>query len=392
MNFANLDAFMDRLVREKSPGCAVCVYMDDQLVHTYAAGFADLATREPMDIYKQVFLYSCSKVMTVTVALQLLERGEFLLDDPLSAYVPAFAHMAVRQPDGSLADAKQPITIRHLFTMTAGFDYNFNSAGHHAARAEDPDMETATVLRHMADNPLSFEPGSHWQYSLCHDALAGLVSVIAGMPFRTYVQKNILDPLAIDCAYHLTPERASRMASQYRFVPDGADADFDIVEAQKYGKPTSGTYVNVGKTNNHIIGAAYDSGGAGVITCAAEYAKFVAALARGGLGLNGARILSPATVRLMHTDQLTPAQRADFNWSQLAGYGYGLGVRTMIDPARGGALSPIGEFGWGGAAGATVLADTQNRLAVVFVQHMLNPQEGYYQPRLRNVIYGGVGA
>lgn len=387
MNFTHLDAFMDHMAREKTPGCAVCVYLDDQMVHFYAAGFADLETQTPMDCQKQVFLYSCSKVMTVTAALQLLERGVFLLDDPLSAYVPAFAHMAVRQPDGSLTDAKHPITIRHLFTMTAGFDYDFDSVGHRAARAEDPDCATATVLRHMADNPLCFEPGTHWRYSLCHDALAGLVSIIAGVPFRTYVQRNILEPLEIDCAYHLTPERTGKMATQYQFVPQESAESFDLVEAQKSGKATDGTFRNVGKVNSHIIGAEYDSGGAGVITSAAEYAKFIAALARGGLGINGARILSPATVRLLHTDQLTPAQRPDFNWEQLTGYGYGLGVRTMIDPARGGALSPIGEFGWGGAAGSSVLADTKNRLAVVFTQHVLNPREGYYQPRLRNVVY-----
>ena len=104
--------------------------------------------------------------------------------------------------------------------------------------------------------------------------------------------------------------------------------------------------------------------------------------------MNGERILSPATVELLHTNQLSDEQMAmNFNWPQLAGYGYGLGVRTMIDKAKGGSNGNLGEFGWGGAAGATVLADTKENLAVFYAHHMLNPHEEYYQPRLRNVVY-----
>ena len=90
----------------------------------------------------------------------------------------------------------------------------------------------------------------------------------------------------------------------------------------------------------------------------------------------------------MTTNRLSEEiRRRDFNWFALRGYGYGLGVRVNINPAESGSVSPVGEFGWGGAAGATVLCDTQNRLAVFYAHHMLNPQEGYYQPRLRNVVY-----
>ena len=89
----------------------------------------------------------------------------------------------------------------------------------------------------------------------------------------------------------------------------------------------------------------------------------------------------------MKTNHLTAQTAPSFNWDHLAGYGYGLGVRTMIDPVRGGSNSSIGEIGWGGAAGATAIVDTSRRLAVFYSHHMLNPQEGYYQPRLRNVVY-----
>ncbi|MBQ4518063.1 MAG: serine hydrolase [Clostridia bacterium] len=94
----------------------------------------------------------------------------------------------------------------------------------------------------------------------------------------------------------------------------------------------------------------YDSGGAGIITSVSDYAKFVNALANEGVGANGQRILSSAGVSLLKQNQLNEEQRKTFSWAQLVGYGYGLGVRTMMDPARGGSLSIIGEFGWGGQA------------------------------------------
>jgi len=115
--------------------------------------------------------------------------------------------------------------------------------------------------------------------------------------------------------------------------------------------------------------------------------KLIAALANMGTGLNGEQILSKNTVELLRTNTLTENQLKTFDWKQLIGYGYGMGVRTMMDRAKAGSLSNIGEFGWGGAAGATVLADPKIKLAAVYLKHTLNPREGYYMPRLRNALY-----
>ena len=104
--------------------------------------------------------------------------------------------------------------------------------------------------------------------------------------------------------------------------------------------------------------------------------------------MTGERILNPRTIDLIRRDWLTPAQKAQFNWPNMRGYGYGLGVRTMIDPVAGSSNGSIGEFGWGGAAGATLLVDPAERLALVYTHYMLNQQEPHYQPRLRNVLYG----
>lgn len=390
MNFDKLEQFMDRLTAEKVPGNAVSVYLGGKEVFRYASGYAELETKTPMTGAELLNIYSCSKVATVTAAAQLVEQGRILINDPLCDYIPEFRHMMVKQPDGSVRPAKKLIRIGHLFGMSAGFNYNNTSDAHRKAKAlTGGTMDTLTTIRCLAENPLEYEPGTSWEYSLAHDVLAGVVCAVTGMKFRDYVAQNIFDPLGIEgAAYHHTPEIEAKMAQQYRLYPRNQAESDDLVAAQKCGETRNGIIANVGLSRGSFVpGCEYDSGGAGIVVSVPEYAKLAAALANKGLGVNGQRILSPAMVELMHTDRLTPQNRAAFNWEHLQGYGYGLGVRTMVDKAKAGSLGSVGEFGWGGAAGATLIADTSRNLGVFYAHHMLNPQEAYYQPRLRNVVY-----
>lgn len=388
MDFTNLKKFMDHMAAERTPGNAVEVYLGGKKVFQYFAGYADLENQISLTGEEMYNIYSCSKITTVTAGTQLLECGKILLGDPLYEYIPEFRHMYVKTPDGGVREAQNPITIGDLFTMTAGFTYDMNSAGFQKARqVTEGKMDTVETIRCVAADPLAFEPGTHWQYSICHDVLAALVSVVSGQKFRDYVRENIFEPLDMtESFYHHTPEVLDRMAQQYSFVPENNE-NFDIVEAQKFGSGNKGYFKNVGKSVSHILGEEYDSGGAGIITSVSDYAKLMAALAGYGKGLTGERILSPYSVDLMRNNRLTPELLKDFNWKQLAGCGYGLGVRTHIDPAKSGVISNLGEFGWGGAAGATAIIDPETTLGVFYVQHALNPREEYYQPRLRNVVY-----
>ncbi len=388
MDFTALKNFMDYMTRERSPGNAVAVYLDNKLVFRYESGYADWENKIALTGDEMVNIYSCSKVATVTAGLQLLERGAFLLSDPLYEYIPEFREMYIEDKNGNLHRAQNPIKVGDLFTMTAGFTYNTNTEGFQKARKlTGGAMDTVEVIRCMASDPLSFEPGTHWQYSLCHDVLAALVSVISGKKFREYMSENIFEPLEMDsCVYHQTSETISRTAQQYTFI--GAEGEqTDIVEAQKHGTESIGYFKNIGKSNGYILGEEYDSGGAGIITTVGDYAKLTAALAGGGMGINGNRILSSYSVDLMRTNRLDNEQMKDYSWPALAGCGYGLGVRTHIDPVKSGLLCSLGEFGWGGAAGATVIVDPKIRLGVFYAQHMLAPREEWYQPRLRNVVY-----
>ncbi len=388
MDFTNLKNFLDYMALEHSPGNAVEVFVNGKQVFKYASGYSDLESQTPMTGDEMYNIYSCSKITTVTAGLQLLERGEFLLGDPLYEYIPEFKDMYIKTPEGNLVKAQNPITIGDLFTMTAGFSYNFNTEGFKRARElTKGKMDTVETIKCIASDPICFEPGTHWQYSICHDVLAALISVISGQKFRDYVKDNIFAPLNMtESVYHQTEETLARTASQYAFVPVSGEVT-DIVEAQKSGKEKLGTFQKKDKGNHHILGEEYDSGGAGIITTMSDYEKLLVALANYGTGLTGEQILSGYSVELLKTNRLTPELRKDFNWKQLAGCGYGLGVRTHISPAESGLICNIGEIGWGGAAGASAIIDTQANLAVFYVQHTLNPREEFYQPRLRNVVY-----
>ncbi len=377
MDFTPLKEFMDHLTAWRIPGNSIRVSIEDKEVFTYQSGYADIETKEPMTTRHLLNLYSCSKPTTVTAALQLYEQGKIKLDDPLYAYIPEFRQMHLA--DGSVA--KNPITLRHLFTMTSGLTYNTRTKAFDKARKlTDGKMDTLTVIRCIAEDPLSFEPGTKWQYSLSHDVLAAVVEVVCGEKFRDYVKHNIFDPLGMEnCVYH-NEAFQNQMASIYRFV-DGVEGT--LVDKQSGASSREGGFVQKeGKQCAHVFGPEYDSGGSGITASVAEYSKFCDALANGGKG-----ILKPETIDLMRTNQIENVDKSRFTWKQLEHYGYGLGVRTLLEVPNDG-NGNIGEFGWGGAAGASLWIDPDLKLSVCYAHHMLNPQEDYYQPRVRNVVYG----
>ena len=385
MNFEGLKQFMDHLTGWRIPGNSVSVCIEGKEVFSYQSGFADVEKQIPMTKEHYVNLYSCSKPATVTAALQLLEKGQIHLEDPLYAYIPEFKEMYIEDAQGRRR-AEKPITLWNLFTMTAGFTYNTGTPAFDKARKlTQGKMDTLTVLRCLAEEPISFEPGASWQYSLCHDVLAGVVEVVSGEKFRDYMQTHIFEPLDMRATYN-SGLVEKQMAQQYKFVDGGGE---DLVQRQSGAiREEGGVAVTVGhQTNTIVFGPEYDSGGAGIICSVEEYSKFCAALACGGVGATGERILLSETIDLLRTPQLNAAQQEKLNWKQLAGYSYGLGVRTRTQILPG-TLGNIGEFGWGGAAGATVLVDPSLKLSVCYAHHMLNPQEDYYQPRLRDAVYG----
>ena len=374
MEFKRLDAYLKKLTPTSVPGVDCAVYYRHEPVYRGCYGYADVENKRPITPDTMYYVYSATKLFTCAAALQLHERGEFVMFQPVSDFIPEYGHLTIGRRllngDMEYTDAKRPMLIQDLFCMTGGMNYDLQSPSiRHMQQETGGRCPTVETVKAIAREPLLFEPGTHWNYSLCHDVLAALVEVISGKRFGAYLEENIFQPLGMkDSTFHLPEEKRGRMAALYTF-----DAE----------KRTYTSYAG----NDYVFGTEYESGGAGLISTVDDYMRFAEALCRFGMGNNGERILSASSVRLMRRNHLTPQLLQDYNWPHLQGYGYGLGVRTLMDPTKLSNLSQDGEFGWSGAAGAFVIIDPENELTVYYAQHMLNNREEYIHPRLRNAVY-----
>lgn len=374
MDFTPLSRFIDRITAWRIPWAEVLVMHRNETVFRYRAGSVDPEANIPVGEDGIIYLYSLTKILTCTAALRLVEKGAMLLGDPISDYLPEFTEMTVRkqQSDDAQATAlsERPITVRDLFAMTAGFSYDLASPSiREAAARTDGRLPTREFARALAQEPLLFEPGTRWNYSLCHDVLAALVEAVDGRRFGMYVREEITEPLGmVDTGFNLSEAQRRRLAPQYEYKDELGKA-----------VPMDGDW--------YRVGTEFESGGAGLLSTVSDYTRFLNALTNRGTSPEGVRILSSASVDLMRTDHLTADTREDYNWAHHAGYGYGLGVRTHVSRSGSGSLSPLGEFGWSGAAGSFAIIDPESRLTVMYAQHLVNNQEPIVHPRLKNIVY-----
>ena len=377
MNFQPLKDFMDGYLPMLGvPGTDIVIYKDHEEIFRYQSGYDSIKFGTPVNPNALYYMYSCTKVATCVAATQLIERGEILASDPVYAYIPEFADIQVKHtlPDGTveIRPTEKVLTIEHLLTMTGGLDYDLNRPGIKRVIEEtEGRAPTLEIVRALAEDPFLFEPGTKYQYSLCLDVIGGIIEVVSGMTLGEYFEKNIFAPLGMnETSFGLDEEKLSRLAVQYQLDP--ATGEVNELPA---------TY------NPFVFGTEYHSGGAGLISSVKDQILLADALANGGVGKNGNRILSKAGVELMSSNHLHPAALDGFkDLGQVKGYGYGYGVRTNMDPAYGGNLSPVGEFGWDGARGSYISCDPKNRVAFFYAEHMggLHP---VILPRLRNVVY-----
>ena len=344
MNFAKLDALLDRILEHNIPGndCVVCV--KGVPVYRRTAGFIDRGKTVPMKGDERYHIFSCSKLITCTAALQLFEKGAFGLDDELRNYLPEFGEMTVVTPEGQVRPARNRITMRHLFTMTAGFSYDLNSKAFRKAYDDTCGAcPTRKTISYLAQEPLLFEPGTSWHYSLCHDVLAAAVEEISGMPFNDFVKKNIFDVLGMTrSTFQLPAAEFDTLLPLYR-----EEVEFPLVPVNAL-------------TCGHLYrpGCCYASGGAGCVSTLEDFNKLLQALC------SGEAVLKRSTVDLMRTDQLDDKLREAYG---RPGYGYGLGVRCPLAGGKG-----ASDFGWGGAAGAYFAIIPERQATVLYMQHVTN--------------------
>lgn len=390
MDFTKLTAYLDGVVEDgRVPGVDCIVTKGYETVFRHFSGMSDIKNKKSMQGDEEYLIFSMTKMLTCTCALQLLEQGKYLLNDPVSMYLPEFEKMkisdsaidadamskiATGKTMGANAQinesgyAKNPILIKHLFSMTAGLDYNLESESIRKTLSEGR-TSTRELVGAISETVLAFEQGTHFQYSLCHDVLGALIEVWSGKTLGEYMKENLFDVLGMNRTFFgVSKDREilDKMAVRYNYISDG---EFEE-------KPLEIVY---------NLSDEYESGGAGLSSCAEDYSLFLQALANNGVAKNGNRILSKASIDLMRTNQLCPEAYKDFGGLH-SGYGYGLGVRTHVDKQTSGSLSPVGEFGWDGAAGAFSMVDTENKISITYFQHM-HGWDVRLQRELRNVVY-----
>ena len=335
-------ALCEQFLEMGIPGLDILVYKNGREAFRYTRGYADLENQIPLTGKERYNIFSCSKPITCVAAMQLWEQGKFSLDDELSKYMPEYAHMTVRTEDG-IEPAKNPIYIHNLFSMTAGFDYNlFSDSLQQLYKDTDGRCPTREVARYLAREPLAYQPGDRYQYSLGHDVIAALVEVWSGQKFEDYVKQHIFDPLGMKDSDFLIPmEDYVNLPVLYYYD----EAKGGLIRHPRGQKPM------------YRLGSQHASGGAGCVSTVEDYMKFAEALRE------GEKLLKRETIALMTTDRLTDHQKRTY--PSRATYGYGLGMKC---PKEGGQRV---DFGWGGAAGAHLAIDIPNGISLYYSQHQV---------------------
>ena len=367
MDLSCVQKRMDALLELGVPGCSISIRKDHKEIYRYICGVRDKKTGIPMDGEEYFYIFSCTKPITVAAAMQMLEKGIFTLDTPVSKYLPEYANVMVNE-NGTLVPPKEPITIHHLLTMSAGLNFSIEKD----LTGDKKTLTTRQMATQMCKNPLLFHPGDKFKYSICLDVLASVMEEASGVRFGEYLQKNIFDPLGMK---HTSFDRnVSPIVGQYKCVSETELED-------------------IGDNHPYNFNDKYESGGAGLVTTLDDYALFADAMACNGIGANGAQILTKESIDALRTNQMgTFVRDPHFSCATGPGYGYGLGVRTLIDKSQG-QRSPLGEFGWDGANGAFLIVDPENNLSFSFMQHIRGwpmMMRHFYAP-IRDEVYEALG-
>lgn len=354
------------------------------VVFSAATGMQDTEAGIPMSEDTIFRIASQTKAITSVAIMMLHERGELDISHPLGRYLPAWQNMqvAVSDDDGgyTLEPARRPITLRHLLTHTAGMSYGsgpaadqWQAAGFQGWYFANRDEPISASIERMAALPLDGHPGERWIYGYSTDILGAVVEAVSGMDLATFFAQEIFEPLGMyDTHFFLPTEKADRLATVYRPAEGGG------IEArpERDGMQSQGLYLE-GPRRSH-------SGGAGLLSTARDYARFLQMLLNGG-EFNGHRLLSPKTVELMTVDHLPGV-----GFREGQGQGFGLGFYVVTDLGARGMLGSEGEYGWGGAYHSTYWVDPKEELIVIYLTQII-PATGLDDyARLRSGVYQAI--
>ena len=378
-----IDKMIEPYVRDQTlPGAVAYIVRNGKVVYYKAWGSSNLGTNTPLkkdDIFR---IASMTKAITSLAVMMLYEDGKFLLDDPISRYIPEFKNPTVVKTFNSkdstfvTEPAKSEITIRQLLTHSSGIDYPYiGSDTHKAIYAKHKispglgnlEESLGDEIKALAKLPLAHHPGEKWTYGLNTDVLGYLVEVVSGMPFDKYLQEKVFDKLGMkDTHFSLPKEKHSRLVILHEGMENGKV------------KPIAGKAFGL-NPDFPKYPTRYPSGGGGLSSTVEDYAKFLQLFLNNG-EYNGVRILSRKTVELILTDQLHAPIENEIG----LGFGLETGKNDYQSP------SSIGTFSWGGAFNTHYWADPKEKIIGLLFTNVFNTQHWDVGTKFKALTYQAV--
>ena len=370
--------------QEKLAGLITLIARQGKVAHCECYGMRDAEANKPMQSDTIFRIYSMTKPITCAAFLMLLEEGRVRLDDPVSKFIPEFKQMRVLVGNSDkgteLVDLEREMTIWHLLTHTAGLAYGVDAENspvedmYRAVGMWDSTWQLQLSLQDMVQDiaklPLALQPSRDWRYSVAHDVIAYLVSVISDMPFDTFLEEKIFRPLGMDDTGFFVPEgKWDRFGALYS-APE--EDGFRLLDA-----PATSPLLRPDK---------HPAGGTGLVSTVADYLRFAQMLLNEG-EWEGVRLLSRESVQMMTTNQLPEALIPIHFENPWPGMGYGFGLGVVVDAAQAEMLWSNGTFQWLGIGGTTFWVDPQKELIGLIMAQTLS----YFdQFTLRNLAYQAI--
>ena len=377
---------IDRVVQEyvdkkQVAGAVVLVARNGKIVYQKSIGYDDVDTKTPLKKDAIFRIASQTKAITSTAVLMLHEEGRFLLDEPISKYIPSFKNPKVlnkfNEKDSSFTTipAKREITIRDLLTHTSGISYaGIGTPEANAIYAKNnipsgigtPYNKLADAISLLGTMPLIHQPGEKWTYGLNIDVLGYLVEVVSGLSLDEFFRTRIFEPLGMkDTYFYLPADKQSRSPLLY------TEANKETVKVP----------ANTPSAEFPKLKGTYFSGGAGLNSTAYDYAIFLQMILNGGQ-YNGKRLLSPVTVKMMTHNQI-----GDLNLG-VKKFGLGFGLTTEREAAK---LPPsVGSFDWGGIFGTSYWADPQERIVGLIMTQKYPNSYGDLSDKFKVLVYQAI--
>jgi CubicO group peptidase (beta-lactamase class C family) len=372
-----VDTLMARYVQQgKLAGAVTLVARRGRVVHFQKVGLQDVEAASAMELDTIFRIYSMTKPITSVALMMLYEHGLFELSDPVSRYIPEFKQLKVYLNERELADLDREVTILHLLTHTAGLRYgDFEEQQtpldrlYAAANLFSPGNTNEEMVRRLCQLPLANQPGTLWHYSVATEVVGYLVEVLSDRPLADFFEEQIFKPLGMqDATFVLPLEKASRLATLYGLT-DQEPLGF-------IGDDVGGDYFT---TRLHY-------GGGGLLSTAADYARFAQMLLNGG-ALDGAHLLGRKTVELMLANHLGPDLLPVVLSDPVPGFGFGIGGSVVMDIASVGRPGSVGEYGWGGWASTQFWIDPREQLLGVLMTQYIPAGTYPLEGEFKTVVY-----